>query len=231
VQLTFFDLDKTLLSGDSDYEWNRFLVDEGAVDTARYADANERFAGDYAAGVLDIHAYQRFALQPLIDLPFEHICALRSRFVAERIEPVVAAQARAVIAHHHARGDVVAIITATNRFVTEPIAEHLGIEHLIATDPEIIDGRYTGAIAGTPSFKEGKIERAQAFVAEQGHTLGRIFEHITFYSDSHNDLPLLRWADTAIAVDPDERLAAAAREAGWPVVTFRSPAWPFPDPA
>lgn len=224
MQLTFFDLDKTLLSGDSDYEWNRFLVDEGVVDRARYAAANERFAGDYAAGALDIHAYQRFALQPLIDLPFAQIDALRQRFVAERIEPVVAEQARAVIAHHHDRGDRVAIITATNRFVTEPIAAHLGIDHLIATDPEIVNGAYTGAIAGTPSFQDGKIERARAFVAEQATP----FEHITFYSDSHNDLPLLRWADTAIAVDPDEILAAAAREAGWPIVTFRSPDWPLP---
>lgn len=223
VQLTFFDLDQTLLSSDSDYEWNRFLVDQGAVDRARYADANERFAGDYAAGVLDIHAYQRFALQPLIDIPFEEIDALRQRFIAERIAPVVAAQARAVIAHHHERGDRVAIITATNRFVTEPIAAHLGIDHLIATEPEIVDGAYTGAIAGTPSFRNGKIERAQAFVAEQGES----FEHVTFYSDSHNDLPLLRWADTAIAVDPDDKLAAAAREAGWPIVTFRSDRWPL----
>lgn len=224
VQLTFFDLDQTLLSGDSDYEWNRFLVEEGVVDRAHYAAANERFAGDYAAGVLDIHVYQRFALQPLIDIPFEEIDALRQRFIAERIEPVVAAQARAVIAHHQDRGDLVAIITATNRFVTEPIAVHLGIDHLIATEPEIVDGRYTGAIAGTPSFQGGKIERAKAFVAEQGTP----FEHVTFYSDSHNDLPLLRWADTAIAVDPDEKLAAAAHAAGWPIVTFRSPDWPLP---
>ena len=224
MRLTFFDLDQTLLSSDSDYEWNRFLVEEGAVDSAHYVQANERFAADYAAGVLDIHAYQRFALQPLIDLPLEQVQALRRRFLAERIEPVVARQARPVIDHHQQRGDVVAIITATNHFVTEPIAELLGIEHLIATNPEIVDGRYTGAIDGTPSYQEGKIERAKAFVASQNTT----FEHVTFYSDSHNDLPLLRWADTAIAVDPDERLAAAAREAGWPIVTFRGDHWPLP---
>jgi HAD superfamily hydrolase (TIGR01490 family) len=224
LQLTFFDLDQTLLSGDSDYEWNRFLLEEGAVDRERYAAANERFAGDYAAGVLDIHAYQRFALQPLIDIPYAEITALRARFVEQRIEPVIAAQARAVLDHHRARGDTIAIITATNRFITEPIATRLGVDHLIATEPEIVDGIYTGAIAGTPSFQDGKIERAKAFVADQDTT----FDHITFYSDSHNDLPLLRWADTAIAVDPDERLAAAARQAGWPIVTFRGSQWPLP---
>lgn len=223
MQLTFFDLDQTLLAGDSDYEWNRFLVEQGAVDYNIYAAANDRFAGDYAAGRLDIHAYQRFALQPLIDMPYAEITALRTRFLEERIEPVIAAQAQAVLDHHHARGDTIAIITATNRFITESIAARLGVDHLIATEAEIVDGVYTGNIAGTPSFQEGKIERALAFVAAQGTS----FDHVTFYSDSHNDLPLLRWADTAIAVDPDEQLAAAAREAGWPIISLRGEAWPF----
>ena len=156
---------------------------------------------------LDIHAYQRFVLQPLIDEPAGRMAALRERFVAERIEPIVARHAASVVDFHRQRGDLIAIITATNRFVTEPIAELLGIEHLIATDPEIVDGAYTGAIAGTPSYREGKITRARDFLA----ALEAEPEHITFYSDSHNDLPLMRWADRAIAVDPDAELEAAAR--------------------
>ncbi|KEZ76525.1 HAD family hydrolase [Salinisphaera hydrothermalis] len=225
MRLTFFDLDQTLLEGDSDYEWGRFLVDEAVVDGPTYARANEQFKAQYDAGELDIHAYQRFVLQPLIDEPIARMHALRARFVAERIGPVVARQASAVVDFHRRRGDTLAIITATNRFVTEPIAELLGIEHLIATEPEVVDGAYTGAIAGTPSYREGKITRARDFVA----SLDAAPETITFYSDSHNDLPLLRWADRPVAVDPDPRLAAAAREAGWPVITLRGETMPAID--
>jgi len=223
LHLAFFDLDHTLLADDSDYQWGRFLVDEGVVDATAYAQENERFHDQYKAGNLDIHAYQRFALRPLLERPLDAMLALRARFVAERIQPMVARHAPALLAHHRARGDAMAIITATNRFITEPIAALLGIDALIATDPEIIDGAYTGNIAGTPSFQAGKIARAQAWVAEQPHD----FEHVTFYSDSHNDLPLLRWADTAIAVDPDEHLAAAATEAGWPIISLRGDTQPF----
>ncbi|RJS91631.1 HAD family hydrolase [Salinisphaera sp. Q1T1-3] len=217
MHLTFFDLDQTLLASDSDYEWNRFLVDEGVVDSAAYTDANDRFAAQYAAGELDIHAYQRFALAPLVAHGHEAMAALRERFVAERIGPSIARHAPRVLAFHRDRGDAIAIITATNAFVTEPIAAYLGISHLIATEPRIVDGRYTGEIAGTPSFQDGKIERALAFKAEYYPEAGPT----TFYSDSHNDLPLLRWADRPVAVDPDPTLEAAASAAGWPIVSFR----------
>lgn len=217
MRLTFFDLDNTLLAGDSDYEWGRFLIDEGIVDRATYTRANDQFKAQYEAGELDIHAYQRLVLQPLIDEPLERMYALRQRFAAERIAPIVARQAPTILETHRQRGDMLAIITATNRFITEPIAEQLGIAHLIATDPEIIDGAYTGGIAGTPCYREGKITRAESFVAD----LERAPEGVTFYSDSHNDLPLLRWADRPIAVDPDARLEAAAHEAGWPVISLR----------
>ncbi|HET7315449.1 HAD family hydrolase [Salinisphaera sp.] len=225
MRLTFFDLDQTLLEGDSDYEWGRFLVDEAIVDGPSYARANETFKAQYDAGALDIHAYQRFVLQPLIDQPAARMTALRERFVAERIEPIVARHTAAVVDFHRRRGDLTAIITATNRFVTEPIAALLGIEHLIATDPEIVDGVYTGAIAGTPSYREGKIARAEDFVAR----MGAAPETVTFYSDSHNDLPLLRWADRPVAVDPDPRLEAAANQAGWPVISLRGDAMPSID--
>lgn len=217
MHLTFFDLDQTLLATDSDYEWNRFLVDEALVAESDYAEANDRFAADYAAGRLDIHAYQRFALAPLMAHGHERMAALRARFVAERIEPRIARHAREVLRFHRQRGDVMAIITATNAFVTAPIAELLDIEHLIATEPEIVDGIYTGAIAGTPSFREGKITRAMAFKTAVASEAAPV----TFYSDSHNDLPLLAWADRPVAVDPDPYLAEAARERGWPVVSFR----------
>lgn len=217
MRLTFFDLDNTLLAGDSDYEWGRFLVDEAIVDGPTYARANDTFKAQYEAGELDIHAYQRFVLQPLIDEPIARMHKLRQRFVMERIAPIVARHAARVVDFHHQRGDVVAIITATNRFVTEPIAALLGIRHLIATDAEIIDGVYTGAIAGTPSYREGKIARAENFVADLSATP----EHVTFYSDSHNDLPLMRWSNQPVAVDPDARLEAAARAAGWPVISLR----------
>lgn len=217
MHLTFFDLDHTLLADDSDYLWGRFLVDQGVVDPEHHARENDRFHAQYQAGDLDIHAYQRFALAPLRVHPLADMLALRERFVHSWIAPVVARHARALIAHHRNRGDALAIITATNRFITEPIAELLDIDTLIATDPEIVDGAYTGEIAGTPSFQTGKIARAQDWVAEQPQA----FERVTFYSDSHNDLPLLRWADSPVAVDPDQRLAAAARAEGWPIISLR----------
>jgi HAD superfamily hydrolase (TIGR01490 family) len=223
LDLTLFDLDHTLLAGDSDYLWGRFLVDEGVVDSAHYARENERFHDQYKAGNLDIHAYQRFALAPLLENSLQTMHALRRDYVERIISPIVARHAKALVDHHRARGDAIAIITATNRFITEPIAELLDIDALIATEPEIVDGAYTGEIAGTPSFQDGKIARAIDWVAEQPQP----FEHVTFYSDSLNDLPLLRWADTAIAVDPDETLAAAAREAGWPIISLRGETRPF----
>lgn len=223
MNLTLFDLDNTLLAGDSDYLWGRFLVDAAVVDAETYTRENERFNAQYEAGDLDIHAYQRFALAPLRSQPLEHMHALRQRYVREVVRPIVARHAQALIDWHRTRGDALAIITATNRFITEPIAALLGIDALIATEPEVVDGVYTGEITGTPSFQAGKIERAQAWVATQPTP----FTHVTFYSDSHNDLPLLRWADTAIAVDPDGKLAEAARAAGWPIISLRGESRPF----
>lgn len=223
MNLTLFDLDHTLLAEDSDYLWGRFLVDEGIVAAERYARENERFFAQYQAGDLDIHAYQRFVLAPLLEQPLEVMDALRARYVDEQIRPVVARHAAALIEHHRGHGDAIAIITATNRFIAEPIAALLGIDALIATEPEIVDGVYTGHIAGTPAYQDGKIIRAQAWVAEQAQS----FDHVYFYSDSHNDLPLLRWADSAIAVDPDDTLAAAACDHGWPIISLRGETRPF----
>lgn len=217
MDLTLFDLDNTLLAIDSDHAWGQFLVDQGAVDAATHARENNHFHEQYQAGTLDIHAYQRFALQPLVDHPAARMRQLRAQFVTACIRPAIARHAPALIAAHRARGRCLAIITATNRFITAPIAELLGIEHLLATEPEIIDGHYTGNITGTPCFQDGKIKRLTAWRAAQPQAFARTW----FYSDSHNDLPLLRQADTAVAVDADPQLAAAAAAAGWPHISLR----------
>lgn len=216
MRLTLFDLDNTLLAGDSDYEWGRFLVDESVVDAEEYERRNRAFHADYLNGELDIHAFQRFSQQPLLDNPPERMLALRERFIDERIRPLVAAGAPALIRSHRERGDALLIITATNRFITQPIAELLGIPDLLATEPEVVDGTYTGGIEGVPCYRDGKITRLNQWLAGNGP-----FEGTGAYSDSHNDLPLLEFSDRPVAVDPDERLAAEARRRGWPVVSLR----------
>nr|WP_207148517.1 HAD family hydrolase [Thiococcus pfennigii] len=217
VALAIFDLDNTLLGGDSDYLWGRFLVERGVVDGAEYDRLNERFYHDYQAGRLDIMAFLRFALRPLRDNDPADLRAWRAEFIAERIEPVVLPAALELIERHRGRGDELLIITATNAFVTAPIAARFGIAHLIATVPEQIDGRFTGEVAGIPSFREGKVARLEQWLAETGHDLAG--SH--FYSDSHNDLPLLARVDHPVAVDPDPILAAEARVRGWPSLSLR----------
>lgn len=222
MDLTLFDLDHTLLNGDSDQMWGDFLVDEGIVDSQFYARENDRFYAQYQDGTLDVHDFVRFSLQPLIDNPRARMLALRERFIDERIRPIVARHAGELIATHRDLGNQIVIITATNSFITTPIAELLGVEHLLATDPEIRGGDYTGNIAGTPCFQEGKIKRLEAWLAQQPQH----FERTYFYSDSHNDLPLLRQVDRAIAVNPDAALARAAEQAGWPIISLRDEAAP-----
>lgn len=217
MDLTLFDLDHTLLNGDSDHMWGQFLVDEGIVDSQVYARENNRFYQLYLAGTLDVHEFVRFSVQPLVDNPRPRMLALRERFIAEHIRPAVARHAASLIDAHRNQGNEIAIITATNSFVTTPIAELLGIENLIATEPEIAAGHYTGNIAGIPCFQDGKIKRLDAWLEQQS----QCFERTYFYSDSHNDLPLLRQVDRAFAVDPDPELAAAAERAGWPVISLR----------
>ena len=218
MNLTIFDLDNTLLAGDSDYLWGQFLVDEGVVERTHYEHENQRFYEQYKAGTLDIHAFQRFSLSPLIEHPTSTMLALRKRFVSECIAPIVAPAAPSLIAAHRERGDALLIITATNSFVTTPIAELLGIDDLLATDPEFVDGNYTGAIAGIPCFQDGKITRLDNWLAEQTQR----FEKVWGYSDSHNDLPLLERSDFPVAVDPDTKLQDVATERDWPIVSLRN---------
>lgn len=217
MSLAIFDLDNTLLSIDSDHAWGQFLVEQGAVDPVSYREANERFHEEYKAGTLDIHAYLELALKPLAANTPEQLATWHQQFMASKIEPHILAKGEELLAQHRSRGDRLLIITATNRFVTAPIAERLGVDALIAVDPEVDAGRYTGRVSGTPSFREGKITRLEAWLADQDITLDEAW----FYSDSHNDLPLLEKVDHPVAVDPDDTLRQEAEKRGWRIISLR----------
>jgi HAD superfamily hydrolase (TIGR01490 family) len=217
VSLVLFDLDNTLLAGDSDYLWGEFLVEKGIVDGDAYRSANERFYEQYRQGRLDIAEFLRFALQPLAQHPPEQLYAWREDFIEQRIKPILLDAAFALVEKHRRVGDVLLVITATNRFVTEPIAKLYGIEHLIATTPEFRDGRYTGSFEGTPCFQQGKVTRLNEWLESNDHGL----EGSWFYSDSHNDLPLLERVSNPVAVDPDDTLRNVALAKGWPVISLR----------
>lgn len=216
MPLAIFDLDNTLLAGDSDYLWGVFLCEQGLVDREEYEQANERFYQDYLAGQLDIDAFLRFALTPLTRFPETDLEAWREHYLQEKIDPIITQSARDLIARHRAAGDTLLIITATNSFVTSPIAERLHIPHLIATEPEHDGKGYTGQVAGIPSFKEGKVTRLRNWLAEHDQDLRDSW----FYSDSRNDLPLLEQVDNPVAVDPDDHLRQIAGERGWPIISL-----------
>lgn len=220
MSLAIFDLDNTLLADDSDYLWGRFLVTLGVVDATLYEAENQRFYDDYKAGTLDIFEFLAFSLKPLSEHDMATLKQWRARFMEEVIQPLLLPKAQALVDKHRDQGDTLLIITATNRFVTEPIAQAYGIEHLLATEPEIVDGRYTGKVAGIPCFQEGKVTRLNEWL--KGRTLS--LENSYFYSDSHNDLPLLKKVTHPVAVDADEALQAHARLAGWPQISLRDEA-------
>jgi HAD superfamily hydrolase (TIGR01490 family) len=219
MRLALFDLDNTLLAGDSDYEWGQFLVDRGVLEREEYESQNRAYYEQYAAGTLDIHEFLGFALRPLAAHQPADLERWHAQFMAERIRPMIGAPARELVRKHQQAGDLCAIITATNSFVTRPIAREFGVEHLIATEPESKNGRFTGRVAGTPCFKEGKVKRLDEWLAGRGRRLGE-FAESTLYSDSHNDLPLLERVSRPVAVDPDEKLAARAKERGWAVISL-----------
>lgn len=220
MRLALFDLDNTLLSGDSDYEWGQFLVARGVVDRGRYEAQNRQYYEQYAAGTLDIHEYLGFALRPLAEHSPQDLAQWHAEFMSSRIEPMISPAARDLVRRHLAAGDLCAIITATNSFVTSPIAREFGVAHLIATEPESRGGRFTGRVAGTPCFRQGKVQRLTEWLAGLGKHLDR-FAESSFYSDSHNDLPLLERVTRPVAVDPDEKLAAEAARRGWAVISLR----------
>ena len=220
MRLALFDLDNTLLAGDSDYEWGQFLIDQGVLDRDEYEAQNRAYYDQYVAGTLDIHEYLGFALRPLATHEPADLDRWHAEFMRLRITPMITPAARRLVDEHSRRGDLCAIITATNSFVTAPIAREFGVRHLIATEPETRAGRFTGRVAGTPCFREGKVARLDQWLQAQGRRLGD-FESSVFYSDSHNDLPLLERVTRPVAVDPDEALAAEARRRRWAVMSLR----------
>ncbi|WP_404342409.1 HAD family hydrolase [Vreelandella venusta] len=217
MSLAIFDLDNTLLSIDSDHAWGEFLLEQGAVDPVAYREANERFMADYNAGTLNMMAFLALALKPLADNTPEQLAAWHQQFMASKIEPHILPKAEELLARHRTKGDTLLIITATNRFITGPIAERLGVDDLIAVEPEMIDGRYTGQVDGVPSYREGKVTRLHAWLEAQDLTMDGAW----FYSDSHNDLPLLEKVDHPVAVDPDDTLRQVAEERNWRIMSLR----------
>ncbi len=220
TRLALFDLDNTLLAGDSDYEWGQFLIDVGVVEREAYERQNAEFYEQYKAGTLDIHEFLGFALRPLAEHEPQDLARWHGEFMATRILPMIGEPARALVRWHLEAGDLCAVVTATNSFVTAPIAREFGVPHLVATDPEMANGRYTGRVAGTPCFREGKIARVDGWLAGLGRRI-EDFPDSHFYSDSHNDLPLLARVTRPFAVDPDDTLAAEAKRRGWPIMSLR----------
>jgi HAD superfamily hydrolase (TIGR01490 family) len=224
MNLTLFDLDGTLLPNDSDHAFGEFLISIGWADGEEFRARNDEFFRDYQAGVLDIDAYVDFATAAWRHRPAADIEAARVRFMRERMEPVLRDNARALVREHQEAGDLVAIVTATNDFVTRPIADAFGVAELIATRlARDASGRVTGTIDGTPSFREGKIARVHEWLAARGRAWGQ-FDRVTVYSDSTNDLPLMQLASHPVATNPSPALEALARERGWRILTlFETP--------
>jgi HAD superfamily hydrolase (TIGR01490 family) len=221
MDLALFDLDNTLLTGDSDFEWAQFLISKGVLDREVYEARNADFYAQYKAGTLDIHEFLDFQLKPLSRHPRTQLDAWHAEFMAGHILPIVLPAARQLVRRHQAEGALTAVVTATNRFITAPIAREFGIPHLIATEPEQQGSEFTGGVAGIPSFREGKIARVEAWLAGLGRDWAN-FGASWFYSDSLNDLPLLAKVSRPVAVDPDPTLEAHARAKGWPVISLRA---------
>jgi len=220
MNLALFDLDNTLLDGDSDFEWSQFLISIGVLDRELFEAKNLHFYEQYKQGTLDIHEFLDFQLKPLSRHARKTLDEWHRQFMRDKVQPMITSQSRELVAKHKAAGDLCIIITATNSFVTAPIAREFGIEHLIATDPEHKDGEFTGRVAGIPSFREGKIARLENWLAERGWTLDS-FADSTFYSDSLNDLPLLLKVKRPVAANPDATLRDHAERHGWPIVNLR----------
>ena len=218
MRLALFDLDNTLLAGDSDFEWAQFLIDKGVLDRELYEARNQHFFEQYKAGTLDIHEFLDFQLKPLSRHPRRVLEEWHREFMRTRILPIVTQKARDLVNSH--RGDARAIVTATNSFVTAPIAREFGVEHLVATEAEQIGGEFTGRVQGAPSFREGKVVRVEAWLAEHG--LGwSSFTETWFYADSLNDLALLAKVTHPVAVDPDQTLKETALENDWLIISLR----------
>ncbi len=222
MNLALFDLDNTLLSGDSDFEWAQFLIGKGVVDRELQEAKNIEFYEQYKAGTLDIYEFLNFQLAPLTRHSRDELDAWHCEYMARHIRPIVGEKARALVQQHLANGDLCAIVTATNSFVTGPIAREFGIPHLIGTVPaaNVANGSFSGGPRGTPSFREGKIERVEGWLESLGLWWGS-FEESFFYSYSHNDLPLMEKVTTPVAVDPDDTLRQQSQERDWRIISLR----------
>ncbi|MFA5983429.1 MAG: HAD family hydrolase [Methylococcaceae bacterium] len=217
MTLAIFDLDNTLIANDSDYLWGQFLVQRGVVDGEEYERLNNKFYEEYKQGILDIKAFLNFSLKPLAENAPEQLYQWRNEFVEQLIKPLLLAPAQTLIEKHRSQGDTLLVITATNRFVTEPIVNLYGIEHLLATTPEFLNGRYTGKFIGVPCFQTGKVTLLEQWLNETGESM----DNSWFYSDSHNDLPMLQRVDNPVAVDPDTKLRQHAIDLNWPIISLR----------
>ncbi len=217
MALSIFDLDNTLLAGDSDYLWGQFLVEQGIVDGPDYEKKNQEFYDQYKKGYLDIFEFLGFSLKPLKNHSVNDLYQWREQFIQEKILPIILDKGTDLIEQHRQRGNTLVIITATNHFVTRPIADILGIEHLLATNPEMIDGQYTGKVTGTPCFQKGKVIRLMEWLEANKQTLDKSW----FFSDSHNDIPLLEKVTSPVAVDPDDGLLQHATRHHWDIISLR----------
>ena len=226
TNLALFDLDHTLIPTDSDHEWGRFMVKHGMVDAENFARENDRFFADYKAGKLDIHAYLVAMLTPLAKYSRAQLAEFHRQYMHEVIHPAIVPAALDLVRQHRDAGDLCCVVTATNEFITAPIAEVFGVDKLIACEAETVDGQphsdYTGRPTGTPSYKEGKIVRTEAWLASLGKTWSD-FERSYFYSDSHNDIPLLEKVTDPIATTPDDTLRAHAQANGWRILELFQP--------
>ena len=218
--LALFDLDNTLLAGDSDYNWSLFLISEGLLDAKTHHDRNEQFYADYKAGQLNIVEFLKFQLKLLSEHPKAFLDELHKKYMQKIIRPMMTVKAQNLVDKHRAAGDLCVVITATNSFVTKPIATAYGIEHLIGSDPEMVNGEYTGGVTGVPTYKEGKVIRLNQWLEARGKKLSD-FEKSYFYSDSLNDLALLEIVTNPVAVDADETLKKVAQAKGWPQMSLR----------
>ncbi|WP_237248250.1 HAD family phosphatase [Sideroxyarcus emersonii] len=220
MNLALFDLDNTLLNGDSDFEWSQFLIEQGVLDRELFEAKNLAFYEQYKAGTLNIGEFLDFQLKPLSRHARKLLDEWHEEFMRRKVRPMMGEKARDLVARHQLAGDVCVIVTATNSFVTAPIARAFGVAHLIATEPEENDGEFTGNVAGVPSFREGKVVRLENWLSGRGWNWGS-FDETWFYSDSLNDLPLLSKVRHPVAVDPDATLRAHAEKHGWPVISLR----------
>lgn len=220
MDLVLFDLDNTLINGDSDVEWGKFLIGQGVLDRTAYETGIQKYYGQYLAGTLNILEYMDFVLRPLTAYPRSQLDVWHAEFLERHIRPLITERARDAVRCHQASGALMAVVTATNSFVTGPIAAALCVPHLIATQAEESAGRLTGRVVGDPCFREGKVARVDQFLAARGQGWSE-FEKTWCYSDSYNDLPLLSRVDVPVAVNPDERLRSHAEERGWQILEWR----------